>query len=932
MVKKKRQSDHDRNGSSTESSEEMKTSPSATDCSHTKKAIDTNRLRKVLKPVGLHKTCTECEKAPQSNGLNPVNDHGDGEEEVVYDNTLWLCLKCGSQLCGRSKKQHALNHFQTPRSDSHALSLNTTTLEIWCYECNKEVKSSRKNIQECTEFIRKLSQKPTELQAIPLPPPTKNDNILDNIQEKIMAGFDTMRPLLDDAPKQGPPKPPAMPYPGIAKRTTTAPDSPEPSPVNNLPRVRGLTNLGNTCFFNAVLQCLAQTPYLLDVLNELSEAGEEFILPGGKCKFQNGEEKDLPPIKGCLSSWGNLTQALAETLQELQSGGGVFTPSKLLNKLTSKCPQFAGGDQHDSHELLRQLLESVRSEDLQRYQKVILQNVGYKNQDINSVEDDIRKKCRMYGNQVSDRILRPEQVFRGFLVSTLTCQDCMYASSSHESFLDMSVPVSVEKPQPPNRRKNSPENSPIIPSDPTPSKHQIKKEKEKERKAKRAAKHKSKKTVTIVNGETEAATADGAEEGDSGSSEESDADIEDNLEESDPRTFIGPLNYDGNGNGSSNILESPGGEKRGDSPENHNKDDENDSGIAASPTANVVIEVGLSDKGANIVRQLSATAMDKLTNGYLPKTITESIENLSIQEKDAEKAKLIEERRQKRRIRTQSYSDWNTTIAPRYQCQDGECSVQSCLNNFTALELMTGSNKVGCEACTKRINGDEEKAKTVYTNATKHYLVSSPPAVLILHLKRFQVEPRGFFRKLARPVHFPITLDVAPFCGSKVKNLPNIDRKQKKLIYALYGIVEHAGGMYGGHYTAYVKVRPKLSSTDKRWKFLPQGSKTELDQEDEQKQKLEELCARQKARSMRNSMCQDAAENDSDDLSTSSSSEPEDIDETEGAVGGQNYTDPENIEPPPGKWYYVSDSRVQEVEEATVLKSQAYLLFYERIY
>lgn len=195
-----------------------------------------------------------------------------------------------------------------------------------------------------------------------------------------------------------------------------------------------------------------------------------------------------------------------------------------------------------------------------------------------------------------------------------------------------------------------------------------------------------------------------------------------------------------------------------------------------------------------------------------------------------------------------------------------------------------------------------------------------------------QVEPRGFFRKLARPVNFPITLDVAPFCGSKVKTLPNIDRKQKKLMYALYGIVEHAGGMYGGHYTAYVKVRPKFSSTDKRWKFLPQGSKTELDQEDEQKQKLEELCARQKARSMRNSMCQDGAENDSDDLSTSSNSEPEDIDESEGAVGGQSFTDPENIEPPPGKWYYVSDSRVQEVPEATVLKSQAYLLFYERIY
>lgn len=34
---------------------------------------------------------------------------------------------------------------------------------------------------------------------------------------------------------------------------------------------------------------------------------------------------------------------------------------------------------------------------------------------------------------------------------------------------------------------------------------------------------------------------------------------------------------------------------------------------------------------------------------------------------------------------------------------------------------------------------------------------------------------------------------------------------------------------------------------------------------------------------------------------------------------------------PPGRWFHVSDSRINEVTEATVLKAQAYLLFYERI-
>lgn len=44
--------------------------------------------------------------------------------------------------------------------------------------------------------------------------------------------------------------------------------------------------------------------------------------------------------------------------------------------LTSKMPLFGGGDQHDSHELLRFLLEAVREEDLKRYKTIILQKLG----------------------------------------------------------------------------------------------------------------------------------------------------------------------------------------------------------------------------------------------------------------------------------------------------------------------------------------------------------------------------------------------------------------------------------------------------------------------------------------------------------------------------------------------------------------------------
>ena len=55
-------------------------------------------------------------------------------------------------------------------------------------------------------------------------------------------------------------------------------------------------------------------------------------------------------------------------------------------------------------------------------------------------------------------------------------------------------------------------------------------------------------------------------------------------------------------------------------------------------------------------------------------------------------------------IMANGMANWSATVLPRYQCDDGECSIQSCLNQFTALELMTGNNKVGCENCTRRQN------------------------------------------------------------------------------------------------------------------------------------------------------------------------------------------------------------------------------------
>lgn len=107
MVKKKLKNED--TGESTESCDENQSNSlnsSGSSCPHIAKSVDPTKLRKCIKQTGVELSkCSECEKEPAR-----LNSKDDEIDEAA--NFIWMCLKCGSQLCGRFKSKHALVHYQ----------------------------------------------------------------------------------------------------------------------------------------------------------------------------------------------------------------------------------------------------------------------------------------------------------------------------------------------------------------------------------------------------------------------------------------------------------------------------------------------------------------------------------------------------------------------------------------------------------------------------------------------------------------------------------------------------------------------------------------------------------------------------------------------------------------------------------------------------
>ena len=169
----------------------------------------------------------------------------------------------------------------------------------------------------------------------------------------------------------------------------------------------GLANLGNTCFLNAVLQCLTHTPALA-----------HFALQGEHEKFKTTRGGSGGVDDETAAGGFNALYELGEHIvRALNSSGRTIAPIAFVKNLRALSKTFRKGRQEDAHEFVRCLLDAMHK----RCVDVV--------------------KPKLKPNSPRSETTFVWKVFGGKLRSQVNCKTCGRNSETFDSFLDVSLDV-----------------------------------------------------------------------------------------------------------------------------------------------------------------------------------------------------------------------------------------------------------------------------------------------------------------------------------------------------------------------------------------------------------------------------------------------------------------------------------------------------------
>ncbi|XP_066529105.1 ubiquitin carboxyl-terminal hydrolase 21 [Hoplias malabaricus] len=181
----------------------------------------------------------------------------------------------------------------------------------------------------------------------------------------------------------------------------------------------GLRNVGNTCFLNAIVQCLSHTQSLRD-----------YCLT--KMYLQDMNSSQEPELMN------EFTKVL-EGLWDVNRGDSTVNPGKFYHVFKEAVPYFSGYSQQDAQEFLRFLLDCLHTE-INRRHTQCTSIKGSLEPAFNRfrLSEEASAMWKKHLDRDDSIIV---DLFSGQLRSSLHCSVCSHYSNTFDVFCDLSLPI-----------------------------------------------------------------------------------------------------------------------------------------------------------------------------------------------------------------------------------------------------------------------------------------------------------------------------------------------------------------------------------------------------------------------------------------------------------------------------------------------------------
>lgn len=182
----------------------------------------------------------------------------------------------------------------------------------------------------------------------------------------------------------------------------------------------GLVNLGNTCFFNSIIQCLSNTLKLTD-----------YFLSNKHTEEDPEQLNRRKPEFFFLKSYVNLLNHMWDNNQPIK-------PKSLFENLSKFIKKYSNLEQQDSHECLLYLLDYLHKS-LSYEIDVDIQG------EVKTSSDALMKKSleswkTFYETQYSYII----ETFNGLVINQISCKNCPYKDNVFEPYNCLSIDITSE--------------------------------------------------------------------------------------------------------------------------------------------------------------------------------------------------------------------------------------------------------------------------------------------------------------------------------------------------------------------------------------------------------------------------------------------------------------------------------------------------------